>query len=76
MTPKSVHRFSGKIMDKIIMLPRESASTHCGIPLPGRDDAIGRAAAQALEHLRQPLTESLRHSVGSFLNVDNEDSTS
>jgi membrane protein len=37
------------------------------LPLPARHDALGRAAAQALEHLRHPLSESLQRSVGSFL---------
>lgn len=38
------------------------------LPLPARQDALGSAAAQALEHLRHPLSESLQRSVGSFLN--------
>jgi membrane protein len=34
--------------------------------LPGFDDATGRAAHRALEHLRQPLQAPLARSVGSF----------
>jgi membrane protein len=36
------------------------------LPLPARHDAIGRAAAQALQHLRRPLQEPLHRSIGSF----------
>ena len=43
------------------------------LSLPSRDDAIGRGAAQALEHLRRPLSESLQRSVGSFINSPPED---
>lgn len=45
------------------------------LPLPASEDAIGRAAALALEHLRHPLSESLQRSVGSFLNMSNEEPT-
>lgn len=40
--------------------------------LPSRDDAIGRAAERAMEHLRQPLLAPLQASVGSFLNQSKE----
>ena len=42
------------------------------VVLPSRDDDIGRAAAQAMEHLRQPLLDPLQHSVGSFLHPRKE----
>lgn len=38
--------------------------------LPGFDDPIGRDAARALEHLRQPLQAPLARSVGSFFTPD------
>ena len=46
-------------------------SLHLRIPgpdlsLPGFDDAIGREATAALEHLRQPLQAPFARSVGSF----------
>lgn len=37
------------------------------LSLPGRLDAIGRIASEALDHLRQPLMAPLERSVGSFL---------
>ena len=43
-------------------------------PLPGRNDALGRAAARALDHLRQPLRTPLERSVASFFRI-NEDQT-
>jgi membrane protein len=41
--------------------------------LPGYDDPLGRDAARALEHLRQPLEAPMARSVGSFFtsNLDN-----
>ncbi|MFC4727930.1 YihY family inner membrane protein [Coralloluteibacterium thermophilus] len=36
--------------------------------LPCRDDALGRAAAAALDDLRLPMRDALRRSVGSYLN--------
>jgi membrane protein len=41
--------------------------------LPGFDDPLGRDAARALEHLRQPLEAPMARSVGSFFtsNQDN-----
>ncbi len=36
------------------------------LPLPNRFDPLGRAAEQALDHLRQPLRQPLQRSVGSF----------
>ncbi|WP_146908937.1 YihY family inner membrane protein [Arenimonas daejeonensis] len=38
--------------------------------LPGYDDPLGRDAARALEHLRQPLESPLARSVGSFFTSD------
>jgi membrane protein len=38
--------------------------------LPGHDDAVGRSATRALEHLRQPLQEPLARSVASFFTND------
>lgn len=35
--------------------------------LPCRDDALGRAAAEALDELRLPMRDHLRRSVGSYL---------
>ena len=40
--------------------------------LPSRQDAIGRAANAALEHLRQQLKAPLERSVASFLSPDSE----
>ena len=40
--------------------------------LPSRDDEIGRAAARAMDHLRQPLLDPLQRSVGSFLHPEKE----
>jgi membrane protein len=42
------------------------------VQLPSRDDAIGQAAARAMEHLRQPLLVPLQLSVGSFLHQRKE----
>lgn len=41
--------------------------------LPGYDDPLGRDAARALDHLRQPLEAPMARSVGSFFtsNLDN-----
>jgi membrane protein len=38
-----------------------------GAPLPGADDAIGRIAVTALNHLREPLDALLRHPLADFL---------
>ena len=35
-------------------------------PLPGRDDALGQAASQALDDLRLPLRAMLRRRVGDL----------
>jgi membrane protein len=35
--------------------------------LPNSDDAIGKIAMSALQHLREPIAEPLQRSVGSFL---------
>jgi membrane protein len=40
------------------------------LALPSRQDAIGRAAAAALDHLRLPLQQPLEASVGSFLSAN------
>jgi membrane protein len=40
--------------------------------LPCHDDAIGQAAARAMEQLRQPLLPPLQLSVGSFLRQQKE----
>jgi len=37
------------------------------LPLPSRHDEIGKAAENALNHLRDPLRATLQYSVGSFL---------
>ena len=42
------------------------------IALPCHDDAIGQAAARAMEQLRQPMLTPLQLSVGSFLNPRKE----
>ena len=43
------------------------------MPLPSRQDAIGRAAGKALDHLRQPLKDPLQRSVGSFFTASSKD---
>lgn len=43
-------------------------------PLPGRSDSLGRAAARALDYLRQPMRAPLERSVASFFRI-NEDQT-
>ena len=40
--------------------------------LPGFDDALGRRATRALEHLRQPLQGPFARSVGSFLTPEQD----
>ncbi|PZO06118.1 MAG: hypothetical protein DCF27_13120 [Lysobacteraceae bacterium] len=40
--------------------------------LPGYDDAMGRRATRALDHLRQPLQAPLARSVGSFLTPEQD----
>lgn len=47
-----------------LRIPRTDTS------LPGYDDPLGRDAARALEHLRQPLESPLARSVGSFFTSD------
>lgn len=42
------------------------------LPLPSRHDAVGRAAAQTLNQLCQPLQEPLHRSVSSFLKPHKE----
>jgi len=45
------------------------------VPLPSRQDAIGRASRSALDHLRLSLQAPLQRNVGSFLrNPDQEES--
>jgi membrane protein len=45
------------------------------VPLPSRQDAIGRASRSALDHLRLSLQAPLQRSVGSFLkNPDQQES--
>lgn len=43
------------------------------INLPGGDDAFGKAAMDALDHLREPLSEPLARSIGSFMKAKKED---
>ena len=43
--------------------------------LPGFDDAIGREATRALDHLRRPLEAPLARSVGSFFTPDTDTPT-
>lgn len=43
------------------------------INLPGSDDVFGKAAIDALAHLREPLSEPLARSIGSFMKIKKED---
>ncbi len=43
------------------------------IHLPGSDDVFGKAAIDALAHLREPLSEPLARSIGSFMKAKKED---
>ncbi len=42
------------------------------VDLPGSDDVYGKAAIDALSHLREPLNEPLGRSVGSFIKSSKE----
>jgi membrane protein len=42
------------------------------VNLPGHDDVYGKAAIDALLHLREPLEEPLGRSVGSFIKAMKE----
>ena len=42
------------------------------VSLPGSDDIYGRAAMDALTHLREPLDNPLSRSVGSFIKASKE----
>ena len=42
------------------------------VDLPGSDDVYGKAAIEALSHLREPLNEPLGRSVGSFIKSSKE----
>lgn len=42
------------------------------VSLPGSDDIYGRAAMDALSHLREPLDNPLSRSVGSFIKASKE----
>lgn len=42
------------------------------VSLPGSDDIFGRAAIDALSHLREPLDNPLSRSVGSFIKASKE----
>ncbi|HPO25659.1 MAG TPA: hypothetical protein PK135_13465, partial [Arenimonas sp.] len=42
------------------------------VNLPGHDDVYGKAAIDALSHLREPLEEPLGRSVGSFIKAMKE----
>lgn len=42
------------------------------VNLPGHDDIYGKAAIDALSHLREPLEEPLGRSVGSFIKATKE----
>lgn len=43
------------------------------VNLPGSDDEFGKAAIDAMDHLKEPLSEPLARSIGSFMKVKKED---
>jgi len=42
------------------------------VNLPGSDDEFGKAAMDAMAHLKEPLTDRLARSIGSFMKIKKE----